>query len=370
MADAKRHVAVIGAGAFGGWTALHLLRAGVRVTLIDAWGPGNARASSGGETRIIRGSYLDRIYVDLTARSLALWKENQARWNQRLFHHIGVIRFGGPASAYPRVAPALLRGAGFAFDMLTPAEAARRFPQFHFEGASWVLHERDAGYLLARRGCAAVLEAFQRENGEYRQAAVEPATGKSIRLADGATLEADQFVYACGPWLGSLFPDVIGKRVSPSRQEVFFFGSPMKGASLLEDRMPAWIDSGERSFYGIPGNESRGFKVADDARGAAFDPSGAERVISPEALRAAREYLHFRFPSMRGAPLVESRVCQYENSPDHHIILDRHPAAPNVWLLGGGSGHGYKLGAGLGELAAAMVLGKKPIEPMFALSRF
>src|SRR3954471_17951837 len=88
----RPHVAVIGAGAFGGWTALHLLRRGARVTLLDAWGPGNARASSGGETRVIRATYgPDRIYVQMVARSLQLWRENETRWRKPLYHRTGVL---------------------------------------------------------------------------------------------------------------------------------------------------------------------------------------------------------------------------------------------------------------------------------------
>jgi glycine/D-amino acid oxidase-like deaminating enzyme len=193
---------------------------------------------------------------------------------------------------------------------------------------------------------------------------------RSVKLADGSALAADQFVFACGPWLGRLFPEAIGERVRPTRQEVFFFGTPAGDASLVDPRMPAWIDHSDHGFYGIPGNESRGFKVADDRRGPPFDPTSGDRMPSVEGARAAREYLHFRFPALKGAPLVEARVCQYENSPDSHLILDRHPGAKNVWLLGGGSGHGYKLGAAIGELAAETVLEKRRPEPFFQLARF
>jgi len=57
-------IIVVGAGAFGGWTALSLLRGGARVTLIDAWGAGHSRSSSGDETRLIRTMYDgDRVYI-------------------------------------------------------------------------------------------------------------------------------------------------------------------------------------------------------------------------------------------------------------------------------------------------------------------
>ena len=134
--------------------------------------------------------------------------------------------------------------------------------------------------------------------------------------------------------------------------------------------MPVWIDRREQIFYGIPGNQWRGFKIADDTRGAPFDPTTGERVVSAEGLRSAREYLGFRFPELEGSPLLESSVCQYENSPDQDFIVDRHPAAENVWIVAGGSGHGFKHGPAMGELVAANVLGERPVERSFSLARF
>ncbi len=370
------HVAVIGAGAFGGWTALHLLRRGARVTLLDSWGPGNSRASSGGETRVIRATYgPERIYVQMVVRALQLWREAQEQWKRPLFHRSGALWMVGKKDDYEKASLPLLKEAGISFATLTPAEAARRFPQINFEGVTWALHEPAAGYLLAREACQAVMEALIREGGEYRQASVQPgalAGGemKSIRLSDGSDLAADQFVFACGSWLGRLFPEALGKRIQATRQEVFFFGPPAGDARFAEGSLPVWIDNGERLFYGIPANRWRGFKVADDTRGPEVDPTSQERVPTPAALRAAREYMEFRFPGLKNAPLVETRVCQYENSPDTHFILDRHPAAKNVVLLGGGSGHGFKHGPALGEMAAKLVLAQAATPPLFSLSRF
>jgi len=373
----QRHVVVVGAGAFGGWTALHLRRRGARVTLVDAWGPGNSRASSGGETRVIRATYGPRgIYTHLTARALQLWKENERRWQRKLYHPIGVLWLVENDETYEKAALPVLKEAGLAFEELSGAQTARRYPQINCEQVRWAIFEQDAGYLTARRACAAVLEGFLAEGGEYRQLAVEagpqPSGGelRGIKLSDGSTVAADAFVFACGPWLGQLFPDVIGDRVRATRQEVFFFGTPPGDVRFTEQALPVWADHGRGFIYGIPGNEWRGFKVADDTRGPPFDPTSGERVPTPEVLKAAREYLAFRFPGLKGAPLVEARVCQYENSPDEHFIIDRHPAAANVWLAGGGSGHGFKHGPAVGELVAKLVLTGEAAPPEFRLSRF
>ncbi len=369
------HVAVIGAGAFGGWTALHLLRRGMKVTLLDAWGPGNSRASSGGETRVIRGGYgVNGIYTQMTARSLPLWKENQARWNVKLFHPAGVLWMAPRNDDWAKATLGHLREAGLPFQQLDRREIGRRWPQMNPEGLGSAILESDAGFLLARQACQAVLAGFVQEGGEYRQRSATPGAIRegamqAAKLSDGSELAADQYVFACGPWLAKIFPEEIGERVTPTRQEVLFFGAPAGDPRFTEEQFPAWIDTGAQRFYGIPGNQWRGFKIADDEPGEVFDPTAGDRVPSEAAIRKAREYLAFRFPAMKNAPLVEARVCQYEMSTDGHFILDRHPRCGNAWLAGGGSGHGFKMGPAVGERLADLVLGLKQVDLFFALSR-
>jgi len=159
-------------------------------------------------------------------------------------------------------------------------------------------------------------------------------------------------------------------RIQPTRQEVYYFGIPPGDLKFTEQQFPVWIDHGERLIYGIPGNERRGFKIADDTRGEPFDPTNGERLITPEKLDAARRFVAMRFPALKDAPLVESRVCQYENSPDQNFIIDRHPEASNVWIVGGGSGHGFKHGPAIGEYVARVVLDQQKPDPFFQLARF
>ncbi|HWC74939.1 MAG TPA: FAD-dependent oxidoreductase [Gemmatimonadales bacterium] len=373
----KPHVVVVGAGAFGGWTALFLQRQGARVTLLDAWGPGNSRASSGGETRVIRATYGPRaIYTRMAVRALALWKQHQRRWQQQLYHPIGVLWLVEGDEQFEQAALPILHEARVAFEVLQAGDVARRFPQINADQVRWAILEKDGGYLLARRACAAVLHGFLTEGGEYRQVAVQgpvaPNGGalSTLELSDGSRLTADRFVFACGPWLGPLFPDVVGERVHPTRQEVFFFGAPPGDRRYTEDAMPVWADHGARFMYGIPGNEWRGFKVADDTRGPPFDPTNGDRSPTAAALQIARDYLAYRFPGMKGAPLLEARVCQYEQSGDEHFIIDRHPRAANTWIVGGGSGHGFKHGPAVGEIVARAVLGGAAPDEQFRLSRF
>jgi glycine/D-amino acid oxidase-like deaminating enzyme len=276
---------------------------------------------------------------------------------------------------YARSTLPLLRDAGLEVAELAPADAARRYPQIDFTGVRSAFYEIEAGYLLARQACDAVLKALLAEGGEYRAEAARPGAvaGGGLRelaLEGGGTLKADRFVFACGPWLGALFPDVIGDRIVPTRQQVLFFGPPSGDGRFDEGACPVWMDYADRFVYGIPGNERRGFKVADDTRGPPMDPTTDERLVGAEAIARARAVLERRFPALAQAPVVETRVCQYEQTPDGDFILDRHPTAENVWLAGGGSGHGFKMGPAIGELVAGLVLGTREPEALFSLARF
>jgi sarcosine oxidase len=374
---AGRRIVVVGAGAFGGWTALELRRRGARVTLVDAWGPGNARASSGGETRVIRATYGARaVYTKMAARAMQLWQAHDAKWQRGFFRKTGALWMFGKDDAFGRASASTVRAQGLPIEELTPQAAAKRFPQIAFDDSiTSALWEPEAGYLFARRACEHVVERFIAEGGSYRQAAVRmpvQTTGAPIRrigLDDGGALEGDVFVFACGPWLGRVFPDAVGKRVTATRQEVYYFGTPPGDARFNDPAMPVWVDYRERLIYGIPGNANRGFKVADDTPGPVFDPTEGTRDATAAGIAAARAFLAVRFPALAAAPLLGSEVCQYEASPDSHFVIDRHPAASNVWIAGGGSGHGFKMGPALGEMLASCVLETAAPDPQFALAR-
>ena len=375
LALAREHVIVVGAGAFGGWSALALLRAGYRVTLIDAWGAGNSRASSGGETRVIRAVYNGNVlYSRMAARAMALWRAEERAWGRKVFYKTGALWMCAADDAYVRRSIEPMRAVGLHMDALTPAEAARRFPQMGFADVKSVWWEPEAGFITARAACELVRETFVREGGTYRIAWVRPGStsgGKlaSVSLSDGSTLSADRFVFACGPWMAQVFPDVVGRRIVPTRQEVFFFGAPAGDARYDAGVLPAWVHIGERLVYGLPNHERRGVKVADDTAGDEVDPTTVERAPSAAGLARARQILMARFPVLGSAPLLESRVCQYEASSDGHYLVDRHPGLSNTWLVGGGSGHGFKMGPALGEHVAALLQGRASVYPQFAYAR-
>jgi glycine/D-amino acid oxidase-like deaminating enzyme len=336
--------AVAGAGVFGAWIAFTLRRAGHAVTLFDPYGPAHARASSGGESRIIRCSYgADEVYTRMAQRSLTLWKEFFAAIDKpQLFQRTGVLWLTEPNDAHAQASRAVLRRCDIEFEHLSAAELRQRYPQIHAPSAVGAIFEPDAGALMARQAVQAVVEEFVRIGGTYQQTAL-PAPDK-------ASLLSDVLIYASGPWLGKLFPEILGARLFVTRQEVLFFGIPAGDLRFQAPQLPIWLDFGsERGMYGFPDLEARGFKLACDRHGPAMDPDTADRLISESTVRQMRAYLAERFPALAESPIVEARVCQYENTSNGDFVIDRHPEYENVWFAGGGSGHGFKHGPAVAE---------------------
>jgi glycine/D-amino acid oxidase-like deaminating enzyme len=360
--SAGMSVAVVGAGAFGGWTALNLLRKGIKVTLIDAWGPGNSRSSSGDETRVIRSTYGDNeFYFDLNVRALELWKESEKKWNRQVFHNTGVLWL-----CYNEKTPVVDDSIPFAekhnmeYSYLTIDQIHKKFPQVNTNDLHHAFFDPFGGYLKARESCQLVAESFIKEGGSYLQAFVDPGKIKSEKLDKLSTtagmVGADAYIFACGSWLGQMFP-ALNDVITCTRQEAYYFGVP-SGQSEVFDSMPVWVDvDGQDFYYGIPGNAQRGFKIGVDRRGTRFDPTSGDHLPDPAVLAHARKFISHRFPGLKDAPLIESRVCPYENSPDGNFIFEKHPEAENVIFLGGGSGHGFKHGPALGEWVAGALVG-------------
>lgn len=366
-------VAVIGAGVFGVWTAWHLQRAGKRVLLLDKYGPGNARASSGGETRVIRMAYgPDEVYTRMSQQSLGLWQrmfDDIAR--PELFRATGVLWLLPADSAVGAASLATLQHVGIEHQQLDSAELAQRYPQLRVPRGGWGILEPGSGGLLARRAVQAVAAECVRRGVDVciAEVAVPDASGPRARISttSGMAINADQFVFACGPWLGSVLPDALGGRLFPTRQEVFYFGTPSADRQFGAAALPIWLDF-DRDFYGFPDLDGRGFKVAHDSHGGPIDPDCAERTPTPARIADARAFLARRFPALADAPLLSSEVCQYENTCNGDFVIDRHPGFDNIWIAGGGSGHGFKHGPAVGDYAARCILGTVIVEPRFSLA--
>jgi sarcosine oxidase len=371
-------VLVVGAGVFGAWTAWELARRGQSVLFVDAYGPGNSLASSGGESRIIRMGYgADELYTRWAMHSLVQWKRLFAETAgvPALFHETGVLWLGSKDYARLNEMTAVLTRCNVPFESLSSSAIAQRYPQFSSHDLGSGILETESGVLMARRAVPAVVESALSLGVEYRQTQITPpfaADARNSRLnaistSDGERISAGQFVFACGAWLGKIFPEILGPRIFPSRQEVFFFGVPPGDRQFSAQSLPTWLIQGDE-VYGMPDLESRGFKIAFDSHGERVDPDTQTRVVSAESIQRVRAYVAKRFPTLANAPIVETRVCQYENTSNGDFLIDRHPEINNVWFAGGGSGHGFKHGPSFGKYVAQQILDGGPAEPRFALA--
>ncbi len=271
---------------------------------------------------------------------------------------------------YPLKTSETLVRAGIALEKLTIKELRGRYPQIGLENIAWAMFGPGSGILSARKAVQAVVGAAIKKGVAFLQDAIvapdEKGNLDDLTTENGRRISAAAYVFACGPWLPKLFPDLLGDKIHSSRQEVYYFGAPAGDVRFTSPALPTWIDfKGEA--YGLPDIEGRGVKVAVDRHGEPFDPDTGDRVVTKEGLAEARRCLARRLPSLQDAPVIETRVCQYENTSNGDFLIDRHPEFENVWLVGGGSGHGFKHGPAVGEHIAARVLDGAAGEPRFSL---
>jgi sarcosine oxidase len=364
--------AIIGAGVFGAWTAHFLRRSGASVVLLDAYGPANSRASSGGETRVIRMGYgPDELYTRWAIRSLPLWREFAARTGHEIFRETGVLWVSNDADPYLRSLSSGLAQAGVEREELKADEIARRWPQLRFNDVTCGVLEPQSGLLLARESVQALATDLIKNGVHYLAGAAEASSGagKLAQIKAGESISAGTFIYCCGPWLPKIFPELLADRIFPTRQEVFFLGTPAGSLDFRPAKMPVWLHRTHSGLpYALPDIDGRGFKIAFDLHGERFDPDTGTRVVAESSIHYLRTYLREHIPQLEHAPIVETRVCQYENTWNGDFLIDRHPDFENVWIAGGGSGHGFKHGPALGEYLSERILHGAPGEPRFSLA--
>jgi glycine/D-amino acid oxidase-like deaminating enzyme len=365
---------IVGAGVFGAWIARYLRQNGASVALIDAYGPGNSRSTSGGETRVIRMGYgPDELYTRMAQRSFPAWEELEVQLGAELIHRTGVLWFGDDGDEYTTAMQEVFGRNQIRCERLDGAALRRRYPQLVFDHVTWGLLELQSGLLMARRAVQLLVFELEKSGMSYLHAKVLPpsasGTIKELDTEDGPAISGEQFVFACGPWLPKIFPDLVGDRIFPTRQEVFFLGTAPGDSSFRPPNMPVWLYHQHPDIpYALPDIEGRGFKIAFDRHGPAIDPDNEQRLVGPESLGPLREFLARHIPRLKDAPILETRVCQYENTWNGDFLIDRHPECENVWLVGGGSGHGFKHGPAIGEYVTDLLLGREVPEPRFSLA--
>ena len=370
----KQKIIVVGAGAWGGWSAFMLQRQGYAVTLVDQYGPGNERSGSGGKTRVIRMAYGgDENYTRMTNRSFQLWKEYQQIWNEQLYHETGALwMFGEMSSEYASRSKPLMESLGYPLDELSLKDVQIRYPQINLSGITKTYWEPKCGYLEAARATELVTTKFLELGGNFLNERIIGIRGDDVIEAlitdSGDDMRADKYVFACGPWVVNLFPQ-LKPHIFVSRQEVYYYKSP---ASHMAPNLPIWLEFQPPNLmhYGIPDHFDAGFKVAYDERDVPLDPDRDSREVTRETFNHISEVVANRFPALRGADLLHHKICVYENSLDGEFIMDSTPGFSNGILLAGSSGHGFKMGPAIGEMTMSFIEEGQDFPAQFGLNRF
>ncbi len=365
----RPEIAVIGAGAFGVWTAYYLRKMGVDVVLIDQYGPGNSRATSGGETRGVRTGYRDRtLWTRWASRAIERWNELQERWTEEsgleLFFTTGDLAIREEWDNYTTLTRETWEKVGIRHEVLDPEEIEYRWPQINTENISFGLYELDAGVVRARKACEKVSDMYERLGG--RIVIGKASLGRSYggRLVDveiqptGERISANSFVFALGPWFGKFFPELMAERMRIPLGHTFYYGIPPGDNRFRYPNMPSYNVPGCTGWVALP-PDSKGFRVRTGGR-SPEDPDESQRYIPAEYLEDGREILRQYFPDLADAPLVETRACHYESTSNRNWLIDTHPEMDNVWLFGGGNAEGFKFSPILGEYMAQRATGDDP----------
>jgi glycine/D-amino acid oxidase-like deaminating enzyme len=388
------HVVVIGAGIWGSWTAYHLRERGARVTLVDAYGPANSRATSGDETRGIRSSYGDRTTVDLwtmwAREAITRWRNFDAEYakpfHTKFFHETGDVIMRATEEPFIKNTLAAWKAQGVKHEQMNGDEARKRWPMIKADDITIALYEPDAGVVRARHATQAVAAIAGQKGVRFvlsraRLGAVSNGQLDGVILQDGSTLRGDAYVFACGPWLRKLFPELLENRMRVPLGYVCYFGTPVNDNRFTFPNLPSYNFPGVTGWPALP-VDTRGFRVrgaiaapappapplAPGAKPPApppappvdplqQDPDTSSRWATPDRIEGSRRFLEARFPALAKAPLIETRSCHYESSINRDFIIDRLPNASNAWIAGVGQAEGFKFGPVVGEYVAQRVLG-------------
>jgi sarcosine oxidase len=399
-------VAVIGAGAFGGWTAYWARKLGASVVLVDAYGPGNSRSTSGDETRGVRTSYGDRPHgeqwMQWASRSIQRWKAWDDEWGRdlkmRLFVTTGDFIFRNEWENFTRTTRDLFVKNGIKHESVDVEIVKKEFPQFDLRGITACLYEAEAGVVRARRSTQCVAEVLQKMGGDVVVARAYPGPLENGRITNlilntHETVKAQHYVFALGPWLGKTFPGLLGPRMRNPIGRVCYFSTPHGDNRFEFPNMPSFNFPGVTGWPTLP-FDSRGLRVRGGGGGGGGgrggggggqgqqqqqqapaappviggpeqDPDLSDRYVDPLTVERARAFLAERIPLMKDQPLNETRACHYEQSSSRNFIIDRHPDMANAWIAGGGSAEAFKSGPVIGEYVARRVL-NKDLEPQLA----
>jgi len=410
---ASPDIVVIGAGAWGGWTSLNLRKMGATVTMIDAYGPGNARSTSGDESRGVRSSYGDKqgqlgeLWMLWARESIKRWIAFDDEWGKEfrlnLFHTTGDLILRSEWDNLQLRTKIWWDKNKIPYEILKPEDVKKSFPVISMDDITAVLYEPDAGVVRARRAAQHVASVFEKLGGKIVigrvQLPLEPVSGTvdAVTLDTGQTIRADKFVFCVGPWLGKTFPDLFAKKTRVPIGYVCYFGTPINDQRFTYPNLPSFNFPGVTGWPALP-VDNRGFRVRGTerapgdpgnggpagnntggrggnggGRGGANgggggnqqpdvppsqqDPDTSDRWADQSRIEGSRRFVAHRFPLLKDAPIAQTHACHYESTVSSNYIIDQHPHFTNVWIGAGGNAEGFKMGPTVGEYIAQRVMG-------------
>jgi sarcosine oxidase len=375
------NILVVGLGAMGSATALHLARRGHRVLGFDQFTPPHSNGSSHGQTRIIRKAYWeDPRYVPLLFRAYELWRRLEADTGQALLHITGGLMIGRADGDLVAGSTASAEQFDLHHEVLSAAQMRRLYPAFRVDDDWVALWERDAGYLHPEACVEQQLQQASLAGAElhFDEPVMEwnalPGGGVSVRTTR-ETYNADHLVITAGPWAPHILRE-LNLPLRVTRQVVYWFEPSGSIELFRRERMPIYIremEKGQRLLYGFPltGPDTEGVKVGLHGSDDFCTPDTVDRAIGASEERIIRERVADALPLL-GGRLLHAETCLYTMTPDEHFVIDAHPEFPQVTLAAGFSGHGFKFASVLGEVLADLATGLKPAYDLelFSLRRF
>jgi len=348
---------VIGAGVAGAAAAASLARRG-RTLVLEQYPFLHERGSSHGGSRIFRHAYADERYVRLAQVADQRWRALEARSGERLLLRTGGLDIGTLAGRELDPIAAALEGAGSPVERLSASEVRHRFPAFALEDDREALYSPDAGILAATRAVATLLRDAASEGAELRERT--PVLGLTVH-DDGVEVEtpsgsatAARLVVAAGAWTARLLAE-LALPLRVEQQQVLYL-RVRDGRVHAPERMPVFIDR-RGGFYGFPLFERPHALKVSAHEGAPTVPL-EERSFDIDPVRAA-DTARRAVTLLPGVTdeIVDAQTCLYTKTPDEHFVLDCLPGRPHVAVMAGFSGHGFKFGSVLGDVAAALLSG-------------
>jgi len=351
---------VVGVGGMGSAAVYHLARRGARVLGIERFDIPHDRGSSHGLSRIIRLAYWEhRDYVPLVRRAYDLWRVLERLTGESLLTVTGSIDAGPPDSRMIRGALAACRTHNLEHELFDAAGLTARFPGFRLPESLVAVLQPDGGFLHPERCIVAHVNAARALHASVhtreRVIAWSASDGRVSVTTDRGRYEAATLIIAAGPWLSAVMP-ALAPRLKVERQ-VVLWTQPLRPELFAPGRFPVfYIDTPHGAFYGFPADAERGFKIGKyHHRRETTDPDELDRTCSAEDEATLREALSHYFPEANG-PMLSATACLFTNTPDEHFVIDRLPQHPEVIVVGGFSGHGFKFCSAVGEMAAALAL--------------